>query len=30
VSETEADFKKLTVSTAKQITQFWLTRASLH
>jgi len=30
VSETEADFKKLTVSTAKQITQFWLTRSSLH
>jgi len=30
VSQTEADFKKLTVSTAKQITQFWLTRASLH
>jgi uncharacterized protein (DUF2336 family) len=30
VSEAEADFKKLTVSTAKQITQFWLTRSSLH
>jgi uncharacterized protein (DUF2336 family) len=30
VSAAEADFKKLALSTAKQITQFWLTRASLH
>jgi uncharacterized protein (DUF2336 family) len=30
VGEAEADFKKLALSTAKQITQFWLTRASLH
>jgi uncharacterized protein (DUF2336 family) len=30
VSEAETDFKKLALSTAKQITQFWLTRASLH
>ena len=29
-AKAEADFKKLTVSTARQITQFWLTRASLH
>jgi uncharacterized protein (DUF2336 family) len=30
VGEAESDFKKLALSTAKQITQFWLTRASLH
>ena len=30
ISQTEADYKKLTLATAKQITQFWLTRASLH
>jgi len=30
ISEAEADFKKLAVATAKKITQFWLTRASVH
>src|SRR5262245_33384011 len=30
VGEAEADFKKLAVATAKKITQFWLTRASVH
>jgi uncharacterized protein (DUF2336 family) len=30
LAEAQADFMKLTVGTARQITQFWLTRASLH
>jgi len=30
VGEAEADFKKLTVATARKITQFWLTRTSVH
>ncbi len=30
IGEAEADFKKLAVATAKQITQFWLNRSSLH
>jgi uncharacterized protein (DUF2336 family) len=30
LAEAQADFMKLAVGTAKQITQFWLSRASLH
>ena len=30
ISEAEADFKKLAVATARKITQFWLTRTSVH
>jgi uncharacterized protein (DUF2336 family) len=30
ISEAETDFKKLAVATARKITQFWLTRTSVH